>query len=105
MQALHRLRSERVRQRTATVNQIRGLLSEYGVAIGKGINQLRRVLPGIIEKPDNGLSPGLRALIEDARQDFARLYSRIDELTRQIERIGRDNEAAHRLQTIPGIGR
>ena len=61
-------------------------------------------VPGIIEKLDNGLSPALRLLIEDARQDFARLDSRIDELTRQIERIGRDNEAARRLQTIPGIG-
>jgi len=44
------------------------------------------------------------ALIEDARQDLVRLDSRIDELIRQIERIGRDNEAARRLQTIPGIG-
>jgi transposase len=35
MQAVHRIRNELVRQRTAKVNQIRGLLAEYGIVIGR----------------------------------------------------------------------
>ena len=104
MQALHRIRSERIRQRTATANQIRGLLGEYGIVIAKGINQLRRALPRIIEERDNMLSVALRQLVEDARQDLARLDSRIKELDSHIERIAREDEASRRLQTIPGIG-
>ena len=61
MQALHQLHSERVRQRTATANQIRGLLSEYGITIAKRLDHLRHALPRIIEDLGNSLSPGLRA--------------------------------------------
>jgi len=104
IQALHRIRSERVRQRTATANQIRGLLSEYGITIALRIDQLRRALPKIVEDLANGLSPALRALVEDARQDLAWLDTRIEELNSEIERIAREDEAARRLQTIPGIG-
>ena len=40
IQALHRIRSELVHQRTAKVNQIRGLLAEYGIAVGQGVGSL-----------------------------------------------------------------
>jgi transposase len=38
--ALHRARSLLVRQRTATINALRGLLGEYGLIAGKGVRQL-----------------------------------------------------------------
>jgi transposase len=34
VQAIHRIRSELVKQRPAKVNQIRGLLAEYGLVVG-----------------------------------------------------------------------
>ena len=36
LQASHRIRKELVGQRTAKVNQIRGLLAEYGIVVGPG---------------------------------------------------------------------
>jgi transposase len=47
--ALHRARHGFVRQRTAQGNQIRGLLSEYGVAMPQGIRNIRKCLPEILE--------------------------------------------------------
>ena len=43
--AVHRLRQGLVEERTALANRLRGLLSEYGVVIGAGIDRLRRALP------------------------------------------------------------
>ena len=44
IQALHRIRTELVRQRTAKVNQIRGLLGEYGIVARQGVAVLRKAL-------------------------------------------------------------
>jgi transposase len=45
IQAVHRIRTELVRQRTAKVNQIRGLLAEYGIVIVRRVEKLRKELP------------------------------------------------------------
>jgi transposase len=104
MQAIHRIRSELVCQRTAKANQIRGLLGEYGIVVAKRVEQLRRALPLICEDLCNGLSGSFRRLLEDLRQDLCWLNGRIEELDGEIEQFVRQDERAVRLQTIPGIG-
>ena len=49
-QSLHRIRSLAVAQRTALVNQVRGLLAEQGIEIGQGRARVRAALPGILEE-------------------------------------------------------
>ena len=49
LQAVHRIRSRLVEERTALINQIRGLLAEYGIVISQGINNVRKKLPEILE--------------------------------------------------------
>lgn len=44
IQAVHRIRQRLVSSRTRLVNQIRGLLAEHGVVIGRDISRLRRAL-------------------------------------------------------------
>ncbi len=46
IQAVHRVRSELVSQRRSKVNQIRGLVGEYGLVAPQGIERLRRAIPG-----------------------------------------------------------
>lgn len=60
IQALHRMRQMAVEQRTAQVNQIRGLLLEYGVEIPKGRSYVRKNLPEILEDAVNGLTDRFR---------------------------------------------
>ena len=38
--SLHRVRSLFVRQRTAAINTVRGLLTEFGIVAGKGIQRV-----------------------------------------------------------------
>ena len=45
IQMLHRLRQQCIDQRTALVNQIRGLLSERGITVPQGIRKIRQELP------------------------------------------------------------
>ena len=73
IQALHRIRSELVHQRTAKVNQIRGLLAEYGLTVNQGVSSLRRALPIILEDAENGLMMEFRKLLMGLREDLVHL--------------------------------
>ena len=104
VQAAHRIRSELIRHRTAKVNQIRGLLAEFGLVVGRRIEVLRRALPELLEDGDNGLSGGVRRLVDGLRRDLVQLDERVAEMEAVIVAEARANEACARLQTIPGIG-
>ena len=43
VQALHRVREQLLKSRTALVNQVRGLLGEHGIVAPRGIACLRRL--------------------------------------------------------------
>lgn len=104
LQATHRVRSLLVRQRTAKANEIRGLLSEYGVVISKRIDILRRALAPLVEEGEYDLSDAFKILLRGLHEDLIRLDERVDVLDRAIERVARDHPTAKRLQQIPGIG-
>ena len=53
--ALHRVRSLLIRERTALMNQMRGLLAEYGIVVARGAIPLRRALALVLEDRDNGV--------------------------------------------------
>jgi transposase len=104
LQAVHRIRSELVKQRTAKANQARGLLAEYGVVFGKRVATLRRALPELLEDASNGLSLDFRELLEELRQDLVCLDKRVIEMDKKLSTLANTGETAKRLQAIPGIG-
>src|SRR5262245_34632376 len=53
LHAIHRLRSRLSEERTALVNQIRGLLAERGSVLARGITRLRHHLPPSVEDGAN----------------------------------------------------
>jgi transposase len=101
---VHRARSLVVANRTAQVNQIRGLLGEFGLVVHKGIARLRRELPGILEDAENGLPllarQGLAGLLEQLRI-FDEQVAGYD---RQIRQIAEASEPARRLMKLEAIG-
>jgi transposase len=104
LQVLHRIRQSLVASRTALVNQIRGLLSEYGIVIGKGINQVRKSLPEILEDGENGLTALGRELFAERYDQLKELDRQISEQDQRIERLAQQNALSRRLIEIPGIG-
>lgn len=103
-QALHRVRQLRVKHRTALINQMRGLLAEYGIAIALGSGALRKAIPELLEDADNGLSFGFRELLSELYEELKQLQIGIDTLSERIERQIRKDADGRRLLEIPGIG-
>src|ERR1700746_598654 len=103
LQALHRVRSRLVGQRTAVINQIRGFL-ERGIAIRQGLRFLRQQLPEILAKRIDVLSPRMIRIIEDLSGDWRHLDERIEHVTEEIEVLAHDTESCRQLMTVPGIG-
>ena len=103
LQALHRVRSRLVGQRTAVINQIRGFLLECGITLRHGPAGLRRALPSILAQPLESLSALLLHLIEDLIDDWRRLDACIQEIRNQIENIAKLDDNCRRLMGTPGM--
>lgn len=104
IQALHRIRSELVRQRTAKVNQIRGLLGEYGLVARQGVAVLRKALPEILEDAENGLMSDFRVLLSGLREDLVYLDERVMTLDQTINQLAHSHAEARRLLKLTGVG-
>jgi transposase len=104
IQLVHRVRQGYVDQRTALVNQIRGLLSERGIVMAPGINQARRQLPWILKDAENGLTALSREVFADHYEKLKQLDEAIKALDQRIQRLCQDNELSQRFLEVPGIG-
>ena len=102
--ALHRGRQGFVKARTAQVNQIRGLLAEFGIVIAKGIGHVTKRLPEILEDGENGLPGLMRQLIQRLGEHLKELDRQVQELEREIQLWHRQSPASCRLAEIAGIG-
>jgi transposase len=101
---LHRIRSAVVTERTAQINQLRGLLAEFGLVMPKGRYPAQHHIPDLLEDADNGL-PGLaRRLLHDIYQRIQQLNRQILAYDREIEHLARHSESARRLMSVPGVG-
>lgn len=104
IQAVHRIRAELTKQRTAKANQIRGLVAEYGLVAPKELEHLRKALPCWLEDAENGLSDRFRRLLNGLWGDLRVLDARMTELDREIAVIAQNNPVAKRLQQLRGVG-
>jgi len=104
IQAVHRVRAELTKQRTAKANQIRGLVAEYGLVAPKELEHLRRALPCWLEDMENGLSERFRRLLNGLWGDLQALDERMAELDREIAVIAQNDPVAKRLQQLRGVG-
>ena len=92
-----------VRQRTQTINALRGHLAEYGVVAPQGRAGIGQ-LAGVIEDGDCGLPEAVAELGRLLPGRIDELDGKIDGLDRKIRTSAREHEETARLMTIPGIG-
>lgn len=104
IQATHRIRAGLIEQRTAKVNQTRGLASEYGLIAPRELAQLRAAIPCWLEDGENGLSARFRRLLHGLWQDLLALDERVKEMDREIALIATTDPVAKRLQQLRGVG-
>ena len=98
--ALHRTRQGFVTERTAVINRIRALLTEFGVVLPQNAEVVRRQASSGAE----GLPVLARRMIEDLRAHLVLLDERIGTYDREIEALAKQSEPTRRLMSIRGIG-
>ena len=104
IQAIHRIRSELMSQRTAKMNQIRGLVAEYGLVAPKRAYSLRKAIPLWLEDASNGLTIRFRHLLSGLSDDLNYLEERIAGLDAEIREVAQTDPMAVRLQQLRGVG-
>src|SRR5712692_4449099 len=98
--AMHRVRQGFVVERTATINRIRAVLSEFGVVLPNRAEHVRRrALQAAQNLPDLA-----RRAIGDLLDELRVLDERIAGYDREIEAQAKLCEPAQRLMKIRGIG-
>jgi len=101
---VHRARTLVVANRTAQVNQIRGLLGEFGLVVAKGAARLRRALPGILEDAENGLPALAREVLAGLLEQFHEFDAQVSAYDRQLRALAAASEPARRLMQVEAIG-
>ena len=101
---LHRIRQGLIKDRTARINRLRGLLSEFGIVISQGRYPLQNTISSILEDAENGLPSLARELLNDVWQSIRDLNTEILRYDRKLYALAQQMKAAKRLMSIPGIG-
>jgi len=101
--ALHRMRQQLVKFRTAQINGLRGLLSEYGEVMPQGRAGIARAIAPALERVAERL-PAM--VVETLREQWARvirLDREIGDSKRRLKLWRRGNAASRRIAEIPGV--
>ena len=101
---LHRVRQGLIKERTTMINQLRGLLSEFGIVIAKGRYELQGKIQSILEDAENGLPHLARQMINNLWQRIKQANQQILSYDRTLAQQVREDTVAQRLMTIPGVG-
>ena len=102
--ALHRMRQQSVKFRTAQINALRGLLAEYGEVMAKGRAGLGRGIAPALDR----LAARLPApIVETLREQWKRVGApdrEIAVIERRIALWRRSSPGSRRVAEIPGVG-
>ena len=101
---VHRIRQGLIKDRTARLNRIRGLLEEFGLATPKGRYPGQKAIQGILEDGENGLPDLVRELIAQVCESIVSLNDEILSYIRRLYKLANHSTEAKRIMTIPGIG-
>jgi transposase len=104
IQALHRVRERLVKARTALVNEIRGLLSEYGIVLPQSITKFRTSVVRQLEDEQVKLTPLSTEMFWHLYDEFLALEQRVAYYNEKLQAIARAHPVCQRVQAIPGVG-
>jgi transposase len=102
--SLHRVREGFKQERTGCINQIRGVLGEFGLVFGKSAKVLRSVIVDVIEDASNELSGVARLVVQRALERWRELDEHMRWCDAQVGQHVRSSEAARRAAKVIGIG-
>lgn len=106
MQSLLRLRDGCMQMRTKLSNQLRGLLSEYGIVMPEGVHHLHKTFGEIISssEADDKLTGVCKELLQMQYNLLLKVEEQIEGYDQKLNTIAKSNEACQRIKEVEGIG-
>lgn len=104
MQSMDRARNLALSHQIAQSNQIRGLLSEFGIILPQGLASLREGIPIVLENAENGLPDRFRAVLLCLWQNLLVQIDHVNDLTKQLEQAIKSNDICQQLMKLEGVG-
>ena len=102
MLMVHKTRDLLIKQRTMSVNALRGHLSEFGLVAAKGIHRVKALI--VLAQAQDRLPEPARQATGILATEIKGLDARIDELEAQIARASAANPVSRLLDEIPAFG-
>lgn len=102
--SLHRVRSHWVSIRSATINNVRGLLYEFGIALPRGKNAGLKQLRDRRAQFDEQLPPLLRQIVDQQLRAIDQADQHVNDAEALIHAASRQSPEATRLVKVRGIG-
>jgi transposase len=104
MQALHRVRQLLVQQRTALINQVRGVLAERGIAIAQSPASFHRAMPEVLAGENFELTQFCRGLLVELLEHLAAMEARIDACNAKVKTFMTTSPLCKKICAIDGVG-
>ena len=102
--ALHRVRQQLVKFRTAQINGLRGLLAEYGEVMPQGRAALSKGIPEVLHRLNERLPAMVIDTLREQRVRVDKLDEQIAEIERRLLAWMRQDQACKRIAAVPGVG-
>jgi transposase len=102
--AMHRVRQQLVKMRTAQRNELRGLLAEYGEVFGLGRAAFSVGMKGALARLAERLPAVLIDTLREQWNELVRLDERIGAIEARLQVWFREDRAAQAIAAIPGVG-
>lgn len=102
--SIHRMRELLVKHRTAQINAIRGLLTEFGLVMPKGKQAFKEKLPDCLAKLEEDTPSAFMCALQVQVERLTQLDEDIKQLEKQIQSWFKHNEDCQRIAKVPGIG-
>jgi transposase len=100
MLTVHRVRNGFVAERTATINRVRGLMSEFGIVLPLKAETIRRKARDACEQ----LPAWASRSVSDLLDHICMLDQRIDEYDLHLRQMAAQEERCKRLMQLNGVG-
>jgi len=102
--SLHRIRELLVKMRTAQINQLRGLLQEFGMVLPAGRERGLKALDQQAQALEQAVPGVLLHSLREQRERIRQLDAELQSLEQRIHSVARNDPNYARLIKIPGIG-
>jgi transposase len=102
--AMHRVRQQLVKTRTAQRNELRGLLAEYGEVFGLGRAAFNAGMKGALARLAERLPAVLIDTLREQWDELSRLDERITAIEARLLAWLRQDPATQAIAAIPGVG-